>query len=65
MSFSSILSNINLTLEFVLSAFSSVITFINSNPILAISVYIPLATILIYAVFGLIGKLLHRKKDVD
>ncbi len=65
MSVSLILGDINMILNFVLQAFSSVINFINSNPILALSVYIPFSTLLIYTVFGLIGKLLRKNRSED
>lgn len=63
MSFADVLSNINTILAFVLTAFGQTITFINSNSILAIAVYIPLAFLLIYSVFSLISKLFNRKSD--
>lgn len=64
MVFSGILNDIYAILEFVLSAFSKVIDFANSNPILAISIYVPFVTFLFYCVFDLLDIIFnHKKKD--
>lgn len=57
-----ILENITLILEFILNAFTRVFEFINTNPIIGISVYLPLAFFLIISVFRLVSSL-FKKRD--
>lgn len=60
---SDVLSNLTSVLEFCLNIFTSIMTWTLSNPILAISIYIPLSFFLIALVFKLVSNLLSKKGD--
>lgn len=55
-----VLNIITQCLEFCLNSFQKIFDFVNSNPILGISVYLPLAIMLITAVFKLVGSIFNK-----
>lgn len=60
---SNVLDNLSDILTFVLNVFTNIMTWSLDNPILAISIYIPLAFFLIGLVFKLVTSFFSHKND--
>lgn len=60
---SNVLDNLSDILTFVLNVFTKIMTWSLDNPILAISIYIPLAFFLIGLVFKLVTSFFSHKND--
>ena len=58
-----VLNNITNVLDFCLNTFTLILEWSLSNPVLAMSIYIPLALFLIALVFKLISNLFRKKEE--